>query len=441
LFDTAVQQPARPDDRDCERNRFDAVRRQTESLAANLTPEDQAIQSMPDASPTKWHLAHTSWFFETFILHALDPAYREFDPAFAYLFNSYYEAVGPRHPRPQRGLLSRPTVDAVGAYRDHVTTAMLRLIERSGEAVWRQAAPLIDLGRNHEQQHQELILMDIKHVFSVNPLLPAYQAPRLYALASAAPGRGWVEFAGGLEEIGHSGPVFAFDNEGPRHKVWLDPFRLASHPVSSGEYLEFIADGGYRRAEFWLSDGWALVTQQGWEAPLYWRAEDGEWRIFTLSGERRVDPAEPVCHVSFYEADAFARWAGKRLPTEAEWEVAAASLDNGVPLAGNLADSGHYHPSPDRPSPDGAAAGGEPELRQIIGDVWEWTASPYVAYPRFRPVAGAIGEYNGKFMSGQMVLRGGAAVTPADHVRLTYRNFFPPSARWAFSGLRLAEDA
>ncbi len=274
--------------------------------------------------------------------------------------------------------------------------------------------------------------MDIKHVFSVNPLLPAYQAPRPYALPSETPGPGWIDFAGGLREIGHEGPGFAFDNEGPRHKVWLDPFRLRSHPVSCGEYLEFIADGGYRRPEFWLSDGWAIVQQQGWQAPLYWRGEDGEWLVFTLSGERRVEPAEPVCHVSCYEADAFARWAKKRLPTEAEWEVAA----DGVPLAGNLADGSHFHPCP-----DAAPAQRVPELRQMIGDVWEWTASPYVAYPRFRPVEGAIGEYNGKFMSNQMVLRGGAAVTPAGHIRTTYRNFFPPASRWAFSGLRLAEDA
>jgi len=387
---------------------------------------------MPDASPTKWHLAHTSWFFETFILGPLDPGYREFDPAFAYLFNSYYEAVGPRHPRPARGLLSRPTVDVVGAYRDHVTTAVLRLIERAGAAVWQEAAPRLELGLNHEQQHQELILMDIKHVFSLNPLLPSYQAPRPYALPATAPsGAGWVEFAGGLHEIGHAGPGFAFDNEGPRHKVWLDPFRLRSHPVSCGEYREFILDGGYRRPEFWLSDGWALVQQEGWQAPLYWRLEDGEWRVFTLAGERPIEPSEPICHVSHYEADAFARWMGKRLPTEAEWEIAAAPLD----IAGNLGDSRHFHPCPD-PAP----ATPEPALHQMIGDVWEWTGSPYIAYPRFRPAAGAIGEYNGKFMSNQMVLRGGAAVTPTGHIRITYRNFFPPSARWAFSGLRLAED-
>ena len=428
MLDNAPPLSASATDRTAERDRFAAIRQQSEALAANLSPEDQAIQSMPDVSPTKWHLAHTSWFFETFLLAPLDPAYRTFDPAFAYLFNSYYEAVGPRHPRPERGLLSRPTVDVVAAYRDHVTAAMLRLIDTAADDKWRQAAPLIELGLHHEQQHQELILMDIKHVFSMNPLLPAYQAPRPHLAAADRQKGAWVEFAGGLEEIGHPGTGFAFDNEGPRHKVWLEPFRLAAHPVSCGEYLDFISDGGYGRPGFWLSDGWACVQQQGWQAPLYWRCDNGAWRVFTLSGERPVDPSEPVCHVSFYEADAFARWAGKRLPTEAEWEIAARD----VLVAGNLVDSGHLHPCPETSN--------APGLRQMIGDVWEWTASPYIAYPRFHPAAGAVGEYNGKFMSNQMVLRGGAAVTPADHIRITYRNFFPPSARWAFSGLRLAED-
>jgi ergothioneine biosynthesis protein EgtB len=432
VLDIAPPLSASVTERTAERDRFAAIRQQSEALAANLTPEDQAIQSMPDVSPTKWHLAHTSWFFETFLLAPFAPDYRAFDPAFAYLFNSYYEAVGPRHPRPERGLLSRPTADAVAAYRDHVTAAMLRLIETAGADVWQRTAPLIELGLNHEQQHQELILMDIKHVFSMNPLLPAYQAPRPHAAARER-SPACMEFAGGLEEIGHSGDGFAFDNEGPRHKIWLEPFRLASRPVSCADYLDFIADGGYRRPEFWLSEGWTCVQQQTWQAPLYWRCDDSEWRIFTLSGERPVDPAEPVCHVSFYEADAFARWAGKRLPTEAEWEIAArATYPQSVALAGNLADNGHLHPCPETSE----AAG----LRQMIGDVWEWTASPYIAYPRFRPASGAVGEYNGKFMSNQMVLRGGAAVTPADHIRITYRNFFPPSARWAFSGLRLAED-
>ena len=432
MSETAARVEACGADRHSALERFERIRRDTESLTANLTPEDQSIQSMPDVSPTKWHLGHTTWFFETFILTRLDPDYRVFDPAFAYLVNSYYEAVGPRHPRPERGLLSRPTVDIVAAYRDHVTTATSRLIERGSEPVWSQAAPLVELGVQHEQQHQELILMDIKHVFSRNPLLPAYQAPQLQVQPTAPP-LSWGELTGGLHEIGHSGANFAFDNETPRHKVWLEPFRLAARPVACGEYLGFIEDGGYSRPEFWLSDGWATVREQAWEAPLYWRREDDEWSVFTLSGRRRLNPAEPVCHVSFYEADAFAKWAGKRLPTEAEWELAAADL----PIAGNFADRGHFHPCADDSFPAGYSQG---RPRQMFGDVWEWTASPYVAYPRFRPAAGAIGEYNGKFMCSQMVLRGGAAVTPAGHIRSTYRNFFPPSARWAFAGLRLAED-
>ena len=427
MIEFGAQQEARDTGRPAVRGQFEATRRESEVLASRLTPEDQSIQSMPDVSPTKWHLAHTTWFFETFILKRFDPAYRVFDQAFHYLFNSYYEAEGPRHPRPQRGMLSRPSCDDVASYRGHVEAGMTRLIESASDEAWPEIAPLIELGCHHEQQHQELILMDIKHVFSLNPLLPAYQPPRRRALGNETP-LDWVMFAGGLVQIGHDGEGFAFDNEGPRHRVWVEPFRLATRPVTCGEFAEFIAVGGYRDPEFWLSDGWATVQAQGWDAPLYWRAADDGWRIFTLSGEKRLDPAEPVVHVSFYEADAYAKWAGKRLPTEAEWEVAAA----GQQLAGNLADRRRYHPAA-----DGAGEG----LRQMIGDVWEWTQSPYTAYPRFRAVTGAIGEYNGKFMSNQMVLRGGAAVTPANHIRATYRNFFPPSARWAFSGLRLAEDA
>jgi ergothioneine biosynthesis protein EgtB len=432
VFDSAEKLEACGADRDAAIERFTEIRRESEALTANLTPEDQSIQSMPDVSPTKWHLAHTTWFFETFILTRLDPDYRVFDPAFAYLFNSYYEAVGPRHPRPERGLLSRPSVDVVAAYRDHVSTAMTRLIAEAPVEAWRAAAPLVELGVQHEQQHQELILMDIKHVFSMNPLLPAYQAPRPQIRGSATP-LSWVEFAGGLLEIGHRGSAFVFDNEAPRHKVWLEPFRLATRPVSCGEYLGFIEAGGYQVPEFWFSDGWAAVQQQGWEAPLYWRREGGEWSIFTLAGRCRLNPSEPVCHVSLYEADAFAKWAGKRLPTEAEWEIAAEDLA----VSGNFADSRHFHP---RANGAAAPAGEKPMLRQMFGDVWEWTASPYIAYPQFRPAAGAVGEYNGKFMCNQMVLRGGCAVTPLGHVRASYRNFFPPSARWAFAGLRLAED-
>ncbi len=432
MFDSAEQLERSEADREAALERFADVRRQSEALTANLTPEDQSIQSMPDVSPTKWHLAHTTWFFETFILTRFDPSYRVFDPTFAYLFNSYYEAAGPRHPRPERGLLSRPTTDVVAAYRDHVSAAMTRFVEEAPADAWPEAAPLLELGVHHEQQHQELILMDIKHVFSINPLLPAYQAPRPQVRGPAT-SLGWLEFAGGLVEIGHRGSAFAFDNEMPRHKVWLEPFRLATRPISCGEYLNFIEAGGYERPEFWLSDGWAMVRQQGWEAPLYWRREDGEWSIFTLSGRARLNPVEPVCHVSFYEAEAFAKWAGKRLPSEAEWEIAAENL----PVAGNFADCHTFHP---RAESVVVSDGDKPGLRQMFGEVWEWTASPYIPYPRFRAAVGAVGEYNGKFMCNQMVLRGGAAVTPAGHVRATYRNFFPPSARWAFAGLRLAED-
>jgi ergothioneine biosynthesis protein EgtB len=433
VIEINAQQEARDAGRSAARQRFEAVRHESETLAARLTPEDQSIQSMPDVSPTKWHLAHTTWFFETFVLVRFDAAYRVFDPAFHYLFNSYYEAEGPRHPRPQRGMLSRPSCADVAAYREHVGAAMIRLVDTAADDTWQEMAPLVELGLNHEQQHQELILMDIKHVFSLNPLLPAYQPPRRRAAGVSSP-LDWVDFPGGLVQIGHATDAFAFDNETPRHRAWLEPFRLANRPVSCGEFAEFIAAGGYGEPEFWLSEGWATVQQQGWEAPLYWRGDAKEgWRVFTLSGEKCLDPAEPVVHVSLYEADAYAKWAGKRLPTEAEWEVAAqATLDNGAALSGNLADSRRYHPGAD---------GGGQGLRQLIGDVWEWTASPYTPYPRFRAVSGAIGEYNGKFMSNQMVLRGGAAVTPAGHIRTTYRNFFPPTARWAFSGLRLAEDA
>jgi ergothioneine biosynthesis protein EgtB len=433
VFDNSARQQENCCDRQIALTRFEAVRRDSEALAANLTPEDQSIQSMPDVSPTKWHLAHTTWFFETFILRRFDPDYRAFDPAFAYLFNSYYEAAGPRHPRPERGLLSRPTVDVVGAYRDHVGAALARFVEHAPPTVWSEAAPLIELGCHHEQQHQELILMDIKHVFSVNPLLPAFQAPQPQIAAPAAP-LGWVDCVGGLVEIGHRGDGFAFDNETPRHKVWLEPFRLATRPVTCGEYLDFIEAGGYRCPEFWLSDGWATVRAEGWEAPLYWRWQDSVWSLFTLSGVHRLNPAEPVCHLSFFEADAYAKWAGRRLPTEAEWEFAAT----GIPVAGNFADRGIFHPCAELAAAPGTQDASRP--RQMFGDVWEWTASPYIAYPRFRAAAGAIGEYNGKFMCSQMVLRGGAAVTPAGHMRATYRNFFPPSARWAFAGLRLAED-
>ena len=418
---------ARTDERDAWRARFDTVRDGSLRLAAPLSAEDQQIQSMPDVSPTKWHLAHVTWFFETFLLGPHLKGYRPFDPAFAYLFNSYYEQVGERHPRPERGLLSRPSLRQVLAYRAHVDEAMGRLVSEAPEAAWARIRSLVELGLNHEQQHQELILMDIKHVFWTNPLKPAYVPSSPRTSGAAAPLE-WLDFDGGLVEVGHDGSGFAFDNEEPRHKVWIEPYRLASRLATCGEYLGFIEDGGYRRPELWLSDGWAAVGREGWSCPLYWlEADEGGWEIFTLSGKRPLDPAEPVAHLSYYEADAFARWSGVRLPTEAEWEAAALSET----ADGQLAGRRRYHPAPAR------GAG----LQQMIGDLWEWTMSPYVAYPRYSPPEGAVGEYNGKFMSGQMVLRGGAAVTPEDHVRITYRNFFPPAARWAFSGVRLAADA
>ena len=378
-------------------DRFQTVRSRTEELAAPLSAEDQTVQSMPDASPTKWHLAHTTWFFETFVLRPHATGYRPFDPAFEYLFNSYYEAVGPRHPRPQRGMITRPGVEEVMAYRRHVTGAMLEFLADEHDA-----AGLIELGLHHEQQHQELILMDIKHALSMNPMRPAYRPAKSRDSRAAEP-LAWREFEGGLVEIGYDGRDFAFDNEGPRHRCWLDSFAVAMRPVSCGEYLAFMEEGGYRRAEFWLSAGWECVNRNGWEAPLYWEQKDGAWCVFTLSGLEPVDPARPVCHVSAFEAAAFAKWAGKRLPREAEWETAAGVL-------------------------------------QGQGEVWEWTGSPYIAYPGYREPPGAIGEYNGKFMASQMVLRGGCSATPEGHVRPTYRNFFPPDARWMFGGIRLAED-
>ena len=406
--------------------RYDAVRGQTLALTAGLSAEDQQIQSMPDVSPTKWHLAHMAWFFETFLLAPRLPSSEVFDPQFGFLFNSYYEAVGERWPRPERGLLSRPSADRILAYRRYVDAHMSALIAGASDEEWSEIEPVLELGLHHEQQHQELILMDIKHVFSLNPLAPAYAPARAWPAGEAHP-LSWVAHPGGLVEIGHDGSGFAFDNEGPRHKVWLEPFVLANRLSTCGEYLAFVQDGGYARPGLWLSDGWAAVQREGWSAPLYWRDEDSQPHIFTLSGLRRLNPAEPVSHLSFYEAEAFARWSGKRLPTEAEWETLAQHH----PMAASE-PSGLFHPQ---------AAAPISGLQQMTGELWQWTASPYGPYPRYRPPEGPIGEYNGKFMSSQMVLRGGAAVTPAEHTRMSYRNFFPPHARWAFSGVRLADDA
>jgi ergothioneine biosynthesis protein EgtB len=381
---------------------------------------------MEDASPTKWHLAHTTWFFETLVLEPALPGYKPWDPRFRVLFNSYYHAIGEPFARPRRGLLTRPALDEVLAWRRRVDGDVSALLDdpaRDRRAVDER----VEIGIHHEQQHQELVLTDLKHALSLNPLEPAYRESPPPARA-AAPPLGWQPLAGGLREIGFAGEGFAFDNEKPRHRVWLEPCEIASRPVTNAEYLDFVRDGGYARPELWLSEGWARVQSQGWRAPLYWRQAEGAWRCFTLAGPRPLDPAEPVCHVSHFEADAYARWAGARLPSEAEWECAA----QGLALEGNLAESGLFHP---RATP--AAAG----LAACFGDVWEWTASPYLPYPGFRPFAGALAEYNGKFMSGQLVLRGGSCATPASHLRASYRNFFPPDARWQFSGIRLARDA
>ncbi len=409
---------------------YQAVRSCTEALAAPLSDEDQCIQSMPDVSPTKWHRAHVTWFFETFLLKTRLEGYREHHPAFGFLFNSYYEAAGDRHPRPERGNLSRPSCEEVAAYRAHVDGAMVELLDRPPDQA---TAELVALGLHHEQQHQELMLMDIKHVLSANRALwPAYHDPPPEAAAVAGNGRpaaDWTGFDGGEVWVGHDGTGFAFDNEHPRHRAILPPYRLANRLVTCGQWLEFIADGGYRTPTLWLSDGWHRCQEQGWEAPSYWdfHPEHG-WQVFTLHGLQPLSAEEPVCHLSYYEADAFARWAGARLPTEAEWEHAAAEHTPG----GNLADRGRLHP---------ACAPPGPGVGQLYGDVWEWTASPYGPYPGFRPAPGAVGEYNGKFMVNQFVLRGGACVTPAGHVRATYRNFFHPYTRWHFSGMRLARDA
>jgi ergothioneine biosynthesis protein EgtB len=392
--------------------RFARVREHSLSLAAPLSAEDQCIQSMPDASPTKWHLAHTSWFFEAVVLMAHQPGYRVFDPRFARLFNSYYESLGPRHPRPQRGLLTRPSLAQVHAYRDHVDAAVQRLIAQPESCDWEAAASLLELGLNHEQQHQELMLTDILHAFSCNPLLPAYQpleAPVLRLAAAAAPLH-WIEMPGGVVEVGHDGAGFAFDNESPRYAVLLEAYRIADRLVTCGDYAGFIADGGYERADLWLSDGWAAVQAGGWKHPVYWlapedpRAPADGWQVFGLHGPRPLDAQAPVSSLSFYEAAAYAEWAGARLPTEFEWE----------------------------------AAFGAPGITQMTGHAWQWTRSSYDPYPGFQPFAGAVGEYNGKFMVGQMVLRGGSAATPQGHTRPSYRNFFPPAARWQFTGLRLA---
>ena len=408
--------------------RFAEVRAVSRELAAPLSPEDATIQSMPEASPAKWHLAHTTWFFETFILEAQRPGREPFDRAYRVIFNSYYNAVGDKHPRPERGMLSRPSLAEVLRYREAVD-AEVRDLLASG-APGPDALALVELGLNHEQQHQELLLTDVKHMFSRNPLRPVYR--KSWPLTTVHPNPiEWIAVAGGKYEIGYAGEAFHFDNESPRHGVWLEPFEIASRPVTHGDYLRFMEDGGYSRPELWLSMGWDTVSQRGWQAPLYWEKLEGVWQTFTLHGMAPIEANTPVCHVSFFEADAYARWAAARLPTEAEWEVVAAN----AAIEGNFLESGALHPLAARE----AASRGVPA--QLFGDVWEWTRSDYAPYPGFRAPEGAVGEYNGKFMCSQYVLRGGSCATPASHIRATYRNFFPADARWQFSGIRLARDA
>lgn len=383
---------------------------------------------MPDASPAKWHLAHTAWFFETFLLKQTAPDYTPFHPRFEFLFNSYYNAVGSQFSRPDRGLLTRPSLEDVGCYRAHVDQAVTALLDDPGRLTQAELA-VVELGLHHEQQHQELLLTDIKHLFSINPIAPVYR-PTKDARSVAIQGLEWHSYTGGLVEVGHAGPNFAFDNESPRHRVYLEPFALASRPIRNGEFAAFIEDGGYTRPELWLSEGYARVQEDRWRAPLYWQTIDRKRWSFTLSGLRPLQMEEPVCHVSFFEADAFARWAGCRLPSEAEWEHAAS----GVPIEGNFLEGGRF-----RPEAAQAPAHLEGPV-QLFGDVWEWTASAYHPYPGFRAAQGAIGEYNGKFMSSQMVLRGGSCVSPRSHLRPSYRNFFYPETRWQFSGFRLARN-
>ncbi len=397
------------------------TRQISEKICQPLAIEDYTIQSMPDVSPPKWHLAHTTWFFETFLLLPHFPEYQVFNPQFGYLFNSYYEAVGARHPRHQRGILSRPTVAEVYQYRSHVDRAMQTLLAKIPEDS--NLAELVTLGLHHEQQHQELLLTDIKHILALNPLHPVYRDDLSVNVDTNEGKFVWLGYPGGLYSIGHTGSEFAFDNESPRHQVYLQDYLLGNRLVNNGEYLEFIQAGGYKEAKYWLAEGWATVQSQQWQAPLYWELIDRQWWVMTLGGLRQLDLAEPVCHVSFYEADAYATWRGKRLPTEAEWEIAAVDL----PQTGNFLDRDFLHPT-------------SADHHQFFGDVWEWTQSAYLPYPGFKIADGAIGEYNGKFMCNQMVLRGGSCITSANHIRPTYRNFFPPSTRWQFSGIRLASD-
>lgn len=424
-------------------DRYLAVRRFSESLCETLEVEDFIVQSMPDVSPTRWHLAHTTWFFETFALSRFEPRYDPQEDSYRYLFNSYYNKIGEQFPRANRGLITRPTVAEVFDYRRAVDDAVMSLLSSYDGSEKQALYETIELGLHHEQQHQELMLTDIKHVLSCNPLFPAFknqETPTSESNSNRAAANSdatlrWIKGASAIRSIGHEGDGFSFDNESPRHEVLLAPHELANRLVTCDEYREFIEDGGYRRPELWLSLGWHTVQEQQWQAPMYWHDIEGRWHAFTLGGLRELNGQEPVAHVSFFEADAFARWKGARLPLEAEWEVAA----EGVEVAGNLADRGHFHPV--RLGGDDSVGASELDVpQQLYGDVWEWTASPYVAYPGYRIPDGAVGEYNGKFMCNQYVLRGGSCATSRRHIRPSYRNFFPPEARWQFSGIRLARD-
>ena len=406
---------------------FERVRQRTLALAEPLSDADLTVQAAEFASPGKWHLAHTTWFFEEFVLRAL-PGFRSVRDEYRFLFNSYYDAVGTRQPQARRGLITRPDLTEVLAYRDKVDDSMRNAIERGLEP---DLAAVVEIGLNHEQQHQELFLTDILYTFAQNPLHPAYRSPTNATSRAEAPSpQRWLRFEAGLQTIGHAGGSFGFDNEFPAHPEYVRAYALSNRPVTNAEWIAFVEDGGYRNPLLWLSDGWRTVQTEGWTFPEYWIERDG-YASMTLAGLQPIDPAAPVAHISYFEADAFSRWAGKRLPTEAEWEHAARAL----PIAGNLADSGLL-----KPQVHSEINANSNAPLQMYGDVWEWTASPYVAYPGFRASSGAIGEYNGKFMNGQYVLRGGSCVTPADHIRATYRNFFYPHQRWQFSGLRLASD-
>jgi ergothioneine biosynthesis protein EgtB len=409
---------------------FERERARTENLCRPLTAEDSCLQSMPDVSPPKWHLGHTTWFFENFVLLPHRPGYSVFHPSFHFIFNSYYESLGDYLKKNFRGSLSRPSLEEVMKYRAHVTEATMELVATADADRLKEVAPLVILGIHHEQQHQELLLMDIKHNFYVNPLRPTYRELPGTSGGETTWDMRWCDYPKNIVDLGFDGVGFSYDNECPAHSVVVESFRLASRLVTNGEFLQFIQDGGYTRPQLWLSDGWAELKKSGWSAPLYWEKPNETWQVMTLSGMETLVENEPVCHVSYYEADAYARWAGKRLPTEFEWEIAARP----IAVDGNLLEQEAFRPRP------GLRADSHPPT-QLYGDVWEWTQSAYLPYPGYRPLAGSLGEYNGKFMCNQMVLRGGSFATPRDHLRATYRNFYPPASRWQFSGFRLAEDA